>query len=94
MFLNYNIVCKKISLFIKNINERKNCIIDYTDNGRGFDMKKVRKGVGFESIQTRVDSYNGKLKMHASKGKGVNVLVGIPFLPAASLEKEPGRVKT
>ncbi|MFM2146398.1 MAG: hypothetical protein RL732_1234 [Bacteroidota bacterium] len=64
----------------------KNCLIEYTDNGRGFDMKKVKKGVGFESIQTRVDSYNGKLKMTSSKGKGVKVQVAIPFLPAASLE--------
>lgn len=52
----------------------------YTDNGIGFNPKKIRKGVGFESIQTRIESYNGKLSINSSPGKGAQVSFTIPLI--------------
>ncbi len=67
---------------------QRNCIIEYADNGKGFNPKKIRKGVGFESIHTRVESYNGKLSIHAAPGKGTQIHFTIPFVntKAPSLE--------
>ena len=57
----------------------KNCTVDYRDNGKGFNMRKVKKGVGFESIQTRIDSYQGKISVHSKPGNGVHVYFSLPF---------------
>lgn len=68
----------------------KNCTVDYRDNGKGFNMRKVKKGVGFESIQTRIDSYQGKIAVHSKPGNGVHVYFSLPFtkktLPIDSLD--------
>lgn len=57
----------------------KNCTVDYRDDGKGFNMRKVKKGVGFESIQTRIDSYQGKISIHSKPGNGVHVFFSLPF---------------
>ena len=57
----------------------KNCTVDYRDDGKGFNMRKVKKGVGFESIQTRIESYQGKISIHAKPGNGVHVYFSLPF---------------
>ena len=57
----------------------KQCAIRYTDDGKGFTRHKVKKGVGFESIETRVESYQGKLSIQSGKGKGIKVQISIPY---------------
>jgi signal transduction histidine kinase len=57
----------------------KQCAIRYTDDGKGFTKYKVKKGVGFESIETRVESYQGKLSIQSGKGKGIKVQISIPY---------------
>lgn len=57
----------------------KNCTVDYRDDGKGFNMRKVKKGVGFESIQTRIDSYQGKIAIQSKPGKGIHVVFHLPF---------------
>lgn len=58
----------------------RNCIVTFTDNGKGFNPKKVKKGVGFESIQNRIASYNGKLTLQSAAGKGMKASFSIPFV--------------
>jgi signal transduction histidine kinase len=57
----------------------KQCAIRYTDDGRGFVVKKIKKGVGTESIETRVESYKGTVSIQSGKGKGVKVQISIPY---------------
>lgn len=57
----------------------KNCTVDYRDDGKGFNMRKVKKGVGFESVQTRIESYQGKISIHSKPGNGVHVYFSLPF---------------
>jgi PAS domain S-box-containing protein len=50
------------------------------DDGIGFDMKQVKKGLGLKNIQHRVEYYQGKLKIDTAHGKGckLKVLLSIP----------------
>lgn len=50
----------------------------YSDNGKGFDMKKIRKGVGLDSIRSRVSFYKGNVSIKAAPGKGMTVNIKIP----------------
>ena len=58
--------------------------IEYQDNGIGFDLGKVKKGVGMESIRTRIESLDGKLHFKTVPGKGVTCTFKIPYHPAGA----------
>lgn len=45
------------------------------DNGRGFDLKAKRKGIGLANITSRAELYNGKAIIEATPGGGCTVLV-------------------
>ncbi len=55
-----------------------------SDNGRGFDLKTCRKGVGLASMTERVANSRGSLKILSRKGSGTTVRA---FWP---LEEEAG----
>jgi len=65
----------KLSIHCKN----KFCHFEYSDNGKGFNPVKVKKGVGFESIHTRIESYNGKLQFNSKPGKGMKAVFSLPL---------------
>ena len=47
------------------------------DDGKGFDtsLLKSSRGIGWSSIQNRVDFLKGKLDVHSQKDKGTSVLI-------------------
>lgn len=45
------------------------------DNGRGFDVKGKRKGIGLQNIMSRAELYNGQAVIDSSPGAGCTVLV-------------------
>lgn len=50
------------------------------DDGQGFDMEKVKQnaaGLGFKSMQNRLDAINGFLEVDSVIGKGTSILVEI-----------------
>jgi len=49
--------------------------INVTDNGRGFDVKAKRKGIGLANIMSRDELYNGQAIIESSPGDGCTVLV-------------------
>lgn len=56
--------------------------IDYTDNGKGFDLKKTeqnKKGMGLNNMQNRVNSLNGNISINSSENKGITVLISLPY---------------
>ena len=59
--------------FVKN-----NLCLDFGDDGRGFDFEKQRKGVGLESMKSRVLFYKGTIGIKTALGKGTKVSVKIP----------------
>jgi signal transduction histidine kinase len=58
-------------------------IFIFTDNGKGFDIEKVRKdpksGLGMRNIESRLSVINGVLDMKSSIGKGTHTVVELPL---------------
>ena len=44
------------------------------DDGQGYDINKVRMGLGLKSIETRVQFLKGKYHVESKKGLGTSVL--------------------
>lgn len=49
------------------------------DNGVGFDVKKVRKGIGVKNIQKRVEIMLGDMKISSSPNNGCKTIITIPL---------------
>jgi len=58
----------------------KNNFIDLRiqDDGKGFDPKERRRGVGLSNILSRIELFDGKLEVISSKGKGCTLKVHVP----------------
>jgi signal transduction histidine kinase len=64
-----------VKLFFDN----KHFHLDYGDDGAGFNPLTVKKGVGLESIKSRVGFYKGKVNIAATPGKGSKTIIQIPL---------------
>ena len=52
------------------------------DNGKGFDHKIVKEGIGFNNIQKRITLYDGKMEVDSQKGNGTTIIIDIPYKKA------------
>jgi PAS domain S-box-containing protein len=73
----------KIGISIKKQN--KKLILTISDNGKGFDPVKKRKGIGLNNIINRADVFNGKVDIQTAPGKGCTVKVVFDEDPKANL---------
>ena len=62
--------CDNIKLSFKRA--PNNLTINYTDNGTGFNINKVKKGLGLKSINNRVYFYGGSNTINTAANKGVS----------------------
>ncbi|MBU8893446.1 MAG: sensor histidine kinase [Bacteroidales bacterium] len=66
----------EISLF----NYSKKLELFYSDNGIGFDMKKVKnRGMGLSNINSRVKSLDGEMEMHSKHKQGFFLKITLPI---------------
>jgi len=49
------------------------------DDGVGFDISKIKNGVGLKNIHTRVEIHNGTISLRSSPGKGCVLTVTFPL---------------
>ncbi|MEJ7588946.1 MAG: response regulator [Ferruginibacter sp.] len=49
------------------------------DNGFGFDVKKVKDGIGLANMKRRTELFSGKFELESSPGNGCTVVVDIPL---------------
>jgi two-component system sensor histidine kinase UhpB len=58
------------------------------DDGRGFDPRMRRDGVGISNIMSRAELYNGKVEIDSSPGKGcrLEVILNSKVLPEQAKE--------
>ncbi len=49
------------------------------DNGRGFDQKKKKYGIGFRNIQKRITLFNGKMEIDSERGNSTTIIIDIPY---------------
>ncbi|MFI5124209.1 MAG: PAS domain S-box protein, partial [Chitinophagales bacterium] len=85
----YRIIQEQINNIVKHSNaknagiqvkpEGDHILISVTDDGKGFDVNKKRKGIGISNMINRVESFNGKVQMDSSAGNGCKVLVLLPY---------------
>lgn len=50
-----------------------------SDNGKGFDYEKVKKGMGIKNIESRLQSMNADFKWKSILGKGSRLIMKIPL---------------
>ncbi len=89
----YRVVCELINNTVKhakasNIHidiliEKQNIILNYKDDGIGFEVdnlfKPQEKGLGLHNIFSRIESLQGSIKTISSPGKGNIVNIKIPL---------------
>ncbi len=49
------------------------------DNGKGFDVRYARRGIGLANMNRRVQLFSGSLKISSAPGKGCKILVTVPL---------------
>lgn len=61
----------QIRIEIKN--ENNICLIHYSDNGTGFDLKEIesKNGIGMKNIKSRTAFLNGKFEIESNLNEGI-----------------------
>lgn len=67
------------SIEISVTQKGNNVIMRIFDNGKGFNPKMVKKGIGLGNIQKRAESFSGKYILNSATGKGCEIIVEIPL---------------
>ena len=58
---------------------KKNVIcLSISDDGKGFDIHKSRKGIGLKNIASRVNELEGKVNFQSEINKGTTITIDIP----------------
>jgi PAS domain S-box-containing protein len=53
--------------------------LEVMDNGKGYQVKSVKKGLGLKSIYSRAELHNGKVYISSAPGEGCTLSVCIPL---------------
>lgn len=72
---------KASEAIIQLILEKRLISVFVEDNGRGFEKKTNKEGLGFSQIQQLVTFVNGKLSIDAEPGNGCRISIEFPILP-------------
>ncbi len=48
------------------------------DDGKGFDLKNVKKGMGMENIKKRIETLKGEIHIDSVEGRGTTFIMEIP----------------
>lgn len=54
-------------------------LMSIADNGVGFVLNSIKKGIGLNNIKRRVESFEGSFKISSSLGKGCKIQVDLPI---------------
>ncbi len=65
--------------------------IEIRDDGQGFDLKTVRKGMGLNNFQERATTLGGSAEVQSAVGTGTRISVTIPLLDALPSPQERER---
>ena len=77
-----NNIMKYANATIVNVDiwlEKGNICMTVIDNGRGYDINAKRNGIGISNIYSRVQSFNGSIKIETAPGKGTKTIISIPY---------------
>lgn len=66
----------ELSIDLSVYNGRINVVL--IDNGRGFDEKTIKRGMGLNNIQNRVEYYKGSFQLKTAPGEGCELRIELP----------------
>ncbi|MCR8666873.1 sensor histidine kinase [Aestuariibaculum sp. M13] len=70
-----NATCVDISFTLKN-----NVIcLEIKDDGSGFDVNKLKSGIGLKNMKSRINDINGTIDISSEKNKGTQVIIEVPI---------------
>ena len=61
--------------------------LQITDNGKGFNLRSLKRGLGLNNIQSRISLFNGEMIIRSSPGKGCAIKAVFPFDPGNPLKQ-------
>lgn len=67
---------KHVSIQIQN--SHAGLLLQIEDDGKGFDTKAKRNGIGITNMETRAENMNGRLHIASEKGKGCRLTAKFP----------------
>lgn len=87
-FILYRITQEQVNNIARHA-EAKNVWLNYNagptginitirDDGKGFDVKTQRFGMGLQNIKNRLSLYHGKMEIKSAPGKGCTIVIFIP----------------
>jgi signal transduction histidine kinase len=53
--------------------------LSISDDGKGFDIHKSKKGIGLKNISSRVNELEGKVNFDSKINKGTTITIDIPY---------------
>ena len=53
--------------------------LSISDDGKGFDIHKSKKGIGLKNIKSRVNELEGKVNFNSEINKGTTITINIPY---------------
>ena len=68
----------KVNLKVSVEPDGEYLILNISDNGRGFDVTSVTKGLGMHGIEERVEALNGTLMIESGQRRGTHYRIKIP----------------
>ncbi|NJO88155.1 MAG: hypothetical protein HC831_03700 [Chloroflexia bacterium] len=74
---------ERVIINFKHDSEKKNLIINYSDDGIGFDLEKVMQkgtGLGINNMIQRISALKGIINFDTGEGKSLNVKIELPLL--------------
>ena len=85
----FRIIQEEINNVIKHANaselkimlafNTKKIKLKLADDGKGFEIKKIKKGLGLQNIQNRIDYFHGKMNIETAPGKGCAISMEFPY---------------
>jgi PAS domain S-box-containing protein len=67
------------SIRIRLMTDSDQIMLVISDNGKGFDLQRTRKGLGFSNIINRAELCHGKTEIRSAPDQGCTLIVAIPI---------------
>lgn len=79
------------TIWLKLYQQEQGLHIEIRDDGQGFDLQTVQKGMGLNNLQERAQAIHGTLNIQSAIGKGTTIHAIVPLLDALPSQEEQER---
>lgn len=70
---------KAQNIWLHVLVDKEQLILEYRDDGKGFDMKAQKQNLGFKNFESRTQALNGTFEFSSQPGKGLRAFFEIPL---------------